>query len=78
MSDENNLDVYEVSKLSVVRYLGIDGTFFTDVYWEDFRGGDDLTFEEKIALVERARQNAYMSEMDYEIVDWDEDDDDED
>ncbi|ANA86526.1 hypothetical protein PBI_CLUBL_27 [Gordonia phage ClubL] len=69
--EENAGDGYEVTRLTVVRYLTLAGEFVYDVYWEDARGEADLTYEEKMRLVSKAADDALVSDADYEIVDLD-------
>lgn len=74
--------VFELSRLTAIRYIGIDGRIFYEVYWDDNRG-EEPEYEEKMALVHASQRNAMMSEMEFEVIfrgenddDYDEDDDD--
>lgn len=82
--DQQNDDevVYELSRLTVIRYIDMSGALFHEVYWEDNRGDDDLTYEEKMGLIVLADRDARMSDYEFEVVfraaDDDDDFDDED
>ncbi|QAU06695.1 hypothetical protein SEA_WILLIAMBOONE_26 [Gordonia phage WilliamBoone] len=69
--DDEGVDGYEVTRLTVVRYLTLAGEFVYDVYWEDARGEADLTYEEKMRLVSKANDDALISDSEYEIIDLD-------
>jgi len=67
--DDGYVDTFEVTRLTVVRYLTPAGEFGYDVYWEDARGEADLTYEEKMRLVSKAHDDALLSDAEYEVID---------
>lgn len=60
--------VYELSRLTVIRYIDVSGALFHEVYWEDNRGDDDLTYEEKMGLVALASRDAQLSDYEFEVT----------
>ncbi|AMS02570.1 hypothetical protein BJD55_gp196 [Gordonia phage Yvonnetastic] len=67
--------VYELSRLTAIRLIGADGEIWYEVYWEDYRGFEEPTWDEKQLIIARVQRNLMFSELEFEVVGEDDDDD---